>query len=116
MSLQSVSPVQTRDMMAKGARLIDVRSASEFAGSHPVGAENVPLGQIAGLKVNPGETVIFSCLSGARTQMHAGQLAAVGGKKACVMAGGLSGWNLHGLPVAQEERQPSVFGRWFGSR
>ena len=102
--------------MAKGARLIDIRSASEFAGSYPQGAENVPLGQIAGLKVNSGETVIFSCQSGARTQMNAGQLAAVGGKKAYVMAGGLSAWNMHGLPVTQGERQPSVFGRLFGSR
>ncbi len=116
MSLQSVSPVQARAMMAKGARLIDVRSAGEFAGSFPEGAENVPLGQIADLKVASGETVIFSCLSGTRTQMYAGQLAAAGGKKACIMAGGLSAWNMHGLPVVQGERQPSVFSRLFGSR
>lgn len=116
MSLQSVSPVQAREMMSKGARLVDVRSVGEFAGSSPEGAENVPMGQIAGLKVAAGETVIFSCLSGARTQMNAGQLAAIGGKNARIMAGGLSAWTAHGLPVVQGERQPSVFGRLFGSR
>ncbi len=116
MSLQSISPERARNLMAKGARLIDIRAPGEFAGSHPQGAENLPVGQIASLKVNGAETVIFSCLSGARTQMHAGQLSDVGGKKAYIMAGGLSAWKMHGLPVTQGAPQPSVFNRLFGSR
>ena len=43
MSLPTISPVNARELVRRGARLIDIRGADEFARSHAQGAENHPL-------------------------------------------------------------------------
>ena len=46
MTCQTLTPAQARDAVARGARLIDIRSADEFARVRLPGAENRPLDQL----------------------------------------------------------------------
>ena len=60
-----------------GARLIDVRTAGEYAGGHIPGAVNVPLQQIGAIasEVPDKSTPLFVyCMSGARSQQAVGAL------------------------------------------
>src|SRR3954468_13701873 len=54
-----------------GARLIDVREPYEYEAGHIPGIEHVPMDRLGGLEVSPGETILFVCLSGARSGMAA---------------------------------------------
>lgn len=84
------------------SRLIDVRSASEFASGHIPGAENIPLEQIefriADLQAAPALTLV--CKSGHRARMAAGRLAAHG-LKAELFPGGTQAWIAGGHPVVR---------------
>lgn len=67
-----LSGAAARELVAKGARLVDVRSPGEFAGVHLDGARNIPVGELGrrlgelGAKDRP---VIVYCASGARSAM-----------------------------------------------
>jgi rhodanese-related sulfurtransferase len=50
-----------------GARLIDVREPYEFDAGHIPGIEHVPMDRLGELEVAAGETIVFVCLSGARS-------------------------------------------------
>jgi rhodanese-related sulfurtransferase len=54
-----------------GARLIDVREPYEYSAGHIPGIEHVPMDQLGSLSVAQGETIVFVCLSGARSGMAA---------------------------------------------
>jgi len=54
-----------------GARLIDVREPYEYEAGHIPGIEHVPMQQLRELAVSEGETIVFVCLSGARSGMAA---------------------------------------------
>jgi rhodanese-related sulfurtransferase len=54
-----------------GARLIDVREPYEYEAGHIPGIEHVPMDRLRELEVSPGETIVFVCLSGARSGMAA---------------------------------------------
>ena len=76
-----VSSARARELVAGGARLVDVRSPGEFAGTHLDGARNIPVGEIAsrvrelGDKAKP---VIVYCASGARSAMAKRALKSAG--------------------------------------
>jgi rhodanese-related sulfurtransferase len=53
------------------ARLIDVREPYEYSAGHIPGIEHVPMDQLASVSVSEGETIVFVCLSGARSGMAA---------------------------------------------
>jgi rhodanese-related sulfurtransferase len=50
-----------------GARLIDVREPHEYEAGHIPGIEHVPMDELGALAVAEGETIVFVCLSGARS-------------------------------------------------
>src|SRR5919204_397649 len=50
-----------------GARLIDVREPYEYEAGHIPGIEHVPMERLRELEVSEGETIVFVCLSGARS-------------------------------------------------
>ena len=54
-----------------GARLIDVREPYEYEAGHIPGIEHVPMDRLGELEVAAGETILFVCLSGARSGMAA---------------------------------------------
>ncbi|MFT7723325.1 MAG: rhodanese-like domain-containing protein [Roseateles sp.] len=82
--------------------LIDVSEPEEFAKGRPVGARNVPFGQLEGHKSLPSNKalpLVVVCPTGARASRAAGMLRKLGYEKAQVLAGGLKAWQEANLPV-----------------
>ncbi|HPC61748.1 MAG TPA: rhodanese-like domain-containing protein [Verrucomicrobiota bacterium] len=69
--LALVSPREARAWLAKGARIIDVRTPGEYQSRHVPGAINVPLGDLSGQigRHAPDKTqpLLVYCLSGGRS-------------------------------------------------
>lgn len=106
MSLPSVTPAEAAQLVAKGATLVDIRDADEYARRNIPGAVNLPIGDIDRLP-RQSASIVFHCRSGARTSANAGRLAAVGGDAPChVLAGGIDAWQAAGLPTAVDRGQP----------
>ena len=79
MTIATLTPAEAQAQIAQGARLIDIRDADEYAREHIPDAELVPLATLtsgAPLNARAGETVIFHCQAGSRTQNNAIRLAA----------------------------------------
>lgn len=107
--LKTVTPEEAARMLHEGATLVDVREPDEHARARIPGARNLPLSRLeeAEFAVHEGKPVLFHCRSGARTEGHAGRLAARAGTcEAFIVAGGLEAWRRAGLPVAEDRRQP----------
>ena len=86
----------------RGAKLIDVRSAREFASSgRPKGARSVPPQLIkkdqTGL--DRDDDILVICLSGHRSLRQARTLADMGFTKVTNVHGGLMAWKKEGLPA-----------------
>ena len=109
-----------------GLRIIDVRTATEFAADAIPTAENLPLEQLMRTSFQPHEVVVLYSEGGA----HAGQawvlLRALGVFNAYFIAGGLADWRDEVMsPVlapnatpaeAQAFAQAAEFSRYFGGR
>jgi rhodanese-related sulfurtransferase len=109
MTLPTISPADARQLLDKGASLVDIREADEQAREKILGAHNLPLSKLdeSDLALQQGKPVIFHCGSGARTLAHAPRLAAKAETcEAFVLDGGLNAWKRAGLPVATDRRQP----------
>jgi len=97
-------PFSRKSRSRSGARLVDVRSAGEFAHSgHPRGAVSVPPGLIkrdqTGLRRD--DDILVICLSGHRSPRQAKKLAQMGFTRVTNVHGGLMAWKKAGLPVAK---------------
>jgi len=76
-----VAPERARELVAQGARLVDVRSPGEFAGGHLPGAVNIPVGEIGSRHGEIGERskpVVVYCASGMRSASAASTLKGLG--------------------------------------
>ena len=92
MSTRMLSVTQAQQLLAQGYRLIDIRSADEFRREHIAGAENITPSELAQHDLQQAQ-VIFTCLSGMRTQSCADQLAqATGSEEVMLLDGGLNAW------------------------
>lgn len=70
--LGQISPAKARELVQSGAKLVDVRSAAEFASGHLPGAVNVPVGELGARIKSLGEKdqpVIVYCASGSRSAL-----------------------------------------------
>jgi rhodanese-related sulfurtransferase len=86
----------------RGAKLIDVRSAREYAHSgHPKGARSVPPDLIKhdDMGLARHDELLVICLSGHRSPRQAKRLAGMGFTKVTNVHGGLMAWKKAGLPV-----------------
>lgn len=86
----------------RGARLVDVRSAREYAHSgHPKGARSVPPDLIKKDQTGLGHDaeILVICLSGHRSPRQAKRLAGMGYTNVTNVHGGLMAWRKAGLPV-----------------
>jgi sulfur dioxygenase len=97
-----IEPRALEEVAAK-VQLVDVREASEFAGSlgHIRGAQLVPLGE---LKARAGELardrpVVTVCRSGARSAQAMVLLQKAGFSEVANLAGGMLRWRAEGHPV-----------------
>jgi rhodanese-related sulfurtransferase len=107
--LTSLPALQVAERLkGRGAVLVDIRDADEFARRHVRGALSRPLSnfETARLKVEPTQDVIFTCRSGMRTQANCDRLAAAVEGEAFVLEGGLDAWASAGLPVNEDRKAP----------
>jgi len=96
--VSQLSPEALRDGTASRGKLIDVRSAAEFAIGHIPGAINVPLEQVEARTADIGDgPVVVVCEAGTRAAMVAGWLEKK--QPVSVLAGGTSAWRKAGLPL-----------------
>lgn len=106
MSIRTISPTEAMKMMETGAMLVDIRGRDEHARERVPQAKNVPLDQLSSDHLE-GETVLFHCKSGMRTQNAAAQLQACAGDRDCyIVEGGLGAWEKAGLPVVKDKSAP----------
>lgn len=77
-----ISAQQASELLAKGARIIDVRSPSEFASGNLPNAINLPLDQIetriAAIAPDKAQPLLLHCLSGTRSGMAKSRLQSLG--------------------------------------
>lgn len=90
----------------KGALVLDVRGAEEFAGGHIVNARNVPLDTLSNnldsIKKYREKPVIVCCESGAQSAQAIKLLKAQGYTTVFNLSGGLAAWRQDHLPLTQE--------------
>lgn len=104
MSLPIIPADQAARLVQSGGRLIDIRSADEFARAHAAGAVNRPVDQLGAIEGDG--PVVFLCRSGMRTSAHSAKLAASVPGEAYCLDGGLNAWRAAGLPVEEDRSQP----------
>ncbi len=75
-----ISGAEARDLVAKGATLLDVRTTEEFAAGHIPGAINIPVQQLADRKdeIDRNAPVVVYCRSGMRSKRAAALLGEAG--------------------------------------
>ena len=82
-------------------RVVDVRTAAEFARGTIAGAHHVELGTLpANVEAfDPGAPVVLVCQSGARSGQGCAWLDQRGFQRVYNLGGGLAGWTRTGLPL-----------------
>ena len=113
--MTDVSPTEASDLQSSH-KFIDVRTAEEFSGGHPIGAINIPVmvKSAGGMAPNPefasafeaenpdkSADLLISCQSGKRSMMACSQLSALGYTSLKNVSGGYASWVSAGLPVDQ---------------
>jgi molybdopterin/thiamine biosynthesis adenylyltransferase/rhodanese-related sulfurtransferase len=92
----NISAEGLSDQLKRGKplRLIDVREPHELAISHIQGAENIPLGALAGQlsKLDSSEEIVLFCKSGNRSQRALELLVSAGFRKVKNLKGGINAW------------------------
>ena len=103
-SKAGLSPTQATLLINReDAKVIDVRSADEYATGHLPESQNIPLDQlearaseIGNLKDTP---LIVVCQTGMRSAGASKRLEKLGFTRVNNLAGGIGGWRAAGLPV-----------------
>lgn len=92
--LSSISSEEAHRLVKEGARLVDVRSPSEYAAGHIDGAVNIPVDDLGRRMKEVGPTdrnVVVYCHSGMRSARAATMLKAAG-YKAVHNLGAMNRW------------------------
>ena len=101
-AINQVDPADVQGMLSQTPRpfLLDVRTPDEYKQGHVVGAELIPLDELAAKKgrIPRERMVICICASGSRSSAAARQLNTLG-YKVSNMRGGMSRWVHAGLPI-----------------
>lgn len=104
MPLPIIDADKARELVDRGATLVDIREPDEYAREHIPGARNVPVGRLADL---PPGSLVFHCRSGARTSANQNILFSASRGAPChILGGGLDAWRRAGLPLRLDRRQP----------
>jgi len=85
----------------KTIQLVDVRSSEEYRQIRIGGSKLIPLHELESRlrEIDKMKPVLLYCQSGNRSRMALGLLKGKGFKQAAHMVGGMTAWNLNGLPV-----------------
>jgi molybdopterin/thiamine biosynthesis adenylyltransferase/rhodanese-related sulfurtransferase len=75
-------------------RLLDVREPHELAISHLEGAQNIPLGELAGRlsELDSAQEIVLFCKTGSRSRRALELLVSAGFRKVMNLAGGINAW------------------------
>ncbi len=101
--IREVSVDETRERVARGAALIDVREDNEFEVGHAAGAEHLGRGiierDIVGTHPDKDTELILYCGGGYRSALAVDNLQKMGYTNVSSMAGGWHAWEGSGAPV-----------------
>ena len=107
MSLPHISPAKAKELIDRGAILVDVREFDEYARSRIPAARHAPLSRLKRLEIGTeAPAVIFHCRSGNRTASNTARLAQCTDYDAFILDGGIDAWKSAGLPVVESKGQP----------
>ncbi len=92
---KQVSNSELRDLIAKGVRLVDVRTAAEFGGGHIAGSENVPIDALPTQSASWDKTkpIAVYCATGARSLNAYQYLVAQGFQRVYDLSQGVAAWD-----------------------
>ncbi len=90
-----VSNAELKALVAKGARLVDVRTPAEYEGGHIAGAVNVPVDTVAQASASWDKAlpVVVYCQTGSRSLNAAGYLTGQGFSHVYNLPQGMAGWD-----------------------
>jgi phage shock protein E len=99
--IREVSPAEARDLKERGALLIDVREAEEFAKEHAAGAIHLSRGVLE-MKIEQAapdlaKPIVCYCGGGNRSALAADNLQRMGYTNVASLAGGFKAWKEQGL-------------------
>jgi rhodanese-related sulfurtransferase len=101
--IREVSVTETRDRMAKGATLIDVREDNEFEAEHAAGAKHMGRGvidrDIVQTFPDKNTELVLYCGGGYRSALAADMIQKMGYTNVWSMAGGWAAWKEAGYPT-----------------
>jgi rhodanese-related sulfurtransferase len=97
--MQDIFPNEVGQWQERGARIIDVREPTEFAGGHLPGAVNIPLADLTLLPELSATPVVVVCASGGRSARAAALLEGAGHLEVANLLGGTYGWMGENRPV-----------------
>ena len=107
MSLPHISPAKAKELIDRGAILVDIREFDEHARSRIPAARHAPLSRLQRLEIGTeAPAVIFHCRSGNRTASNPTRLAQCTDYDAFILDGGIDAWKSAGLPVFENKGQP----------
>jgi len=107
MSLPHISPAKAKELIDRGAILVDIREFDEHARSRIPAARHAPLSRLERLEIGTeAPAIIFHCRSGNRTASNATRLAQCTDCDAFILDGGIDAWKSAGLPVVEDKDQP----------
>src|SRR5579864_4124795 len=96
--VSQLSPEALYKGITEHGKLIDVRSAAEFAIGHIPGANNVPMEQVESRAADIGNgPIVLICEAGTRAGIVAGWLE--GKQPVSILRGGTAAWRKAGFPL-----------------
>jgi rhodanese-related sulfurtransferase len=100
---KEISRAEAREMLDKGAQLVDVRADHEWETGHLPGAVHIPLADLPAHldEIDKDRPVIFYCRGGNRSSMATAALVEAG-YDAAKLSEGAVGWEEEGLPFEPE--------------
>lgn len=101
----SAAQLLTQIDTAQAPRLVDVRTASEYASAHVPGARNAPFWSISLLRAAAGDagvpgTLVVYCTLGPRASWAKWTLWLAGHRNVRLLEGHMAGWHAAGLRTA----------------
>lgn len=100
---REVAAAQAVLLINKGAPVLDLRPAADFAAGHIINARNLPLaeldGRMAELESLKGQPLLLCCKAGDRAGNVAARLAKLGFGPLSVLKGGIAAWQREQLPL-----------------
>ncbi|MBC7490431.1 MAG: rhodanese-like domain-containing protein [Glaciimonas sp.] len=99
-----VTTLQATQLINRGKSLVlDVREAEGFSAGHLIGSKNIPLKdltiRLVEIEKFKAKNVIVVCQTGTQASKATAQLAKAGFEQAYSLDGGITNWQIQGLPT-----------------